>query len=82
MTPPDQDSRCLFSIEQECQTTVEATDGEIQISGALTRFLKILGRLAKAVRGEPAALRKAPLVLVGTPEDPATARFILADAED
>lgn len=30
---------------------------------------KILGRLAKAVRGEPAALRKAPLVLVGTPEE-------------
>ncbi len=45
-------SRCLFSIEQECQTTVEAADGEAQISEALRRFLKIFGGLAPSLPGE------------------------------
>ena len=45
-------SRCLFSIEQECQTTVEAADGAAQISEALRRFLKIFGGLAPSLPGE------------------------------
>ena len=45
-------SRCLFSIEQECQTTVEATDGAAQISEALDRFLEIFGRLAPSLPGD------------------------------
>ena len=45
-------SRCLFSLEQECQTTVEATDGEAQISETLRRFLKIFGDLAPSLPGE------------------------------
>ena len=49
---PPKDSRCLFSIEQECQTTVEGTDGAAQVSGALTRFLEILGRLAPSLPGD------------------------------
>ncbi len=49
---PPQDSRCLFSIEQECQTTVEATNGAALVSGALTRFLEIFGRLAPSLPGD------------------------------
>ena len=49
---PPQDSRCLFSLEQECQTTVEATDGAALIPEALASFLEILGRLAPSLPGE------------------------------
>jgi len=52
MTPTNQESRCLFSIEQECQTTIETAGGAGQIAEALERFLEILGRLAPSVRGE------------------------------
>ena len=49
--PPD-DSRCLFSIEQECQTTVEASNGATLVPEALPRFLEILGRLAPSLPGD------------------------------
>ncbi len=45
-------SRCLFSIEQECQTTVEATDGAAMVPKALKRFMEILGGLAPSLPGE------------------------------
>ena len=49
---PRKDSRCMFSIEQECQTTVEASNGATLVPEALPRFLKILGRLAPSLPGE------------------------------
>ncbi len=45
-------SRCLFSIEQECQTTVEANNGAALVPKALRRFLEILGGLAPSLPGE------------------------------
>ena len=49
---PPLDPRCLFSVEHECQTTVEADGGAALGPAALGRFLEILGGLAPSLACE------------------------------